>query len=171
MKLPNVDRLNNFPARFFFNAGSWRILASVWHYCVPIHTHLFKILCFSYQGKSRDIVYQCIGLFFWLIFAQHGLFVIQLTVFSALSLLTDLGIYYITRCRIWLLTIFHIPYVHFQRQLRKVTSPKLYLSFFVQYTNVYMSCKFNLPSSQCWTSTIGLTLHVVFKYKFYKSSK
>ena len=90
--------------------------------------------CFSFQGKSRDIVFQRICLFLWLIFAQHGLFEIQLTVYSALSRLTDLGIYDITRCGIWLLTIFHIPYIHFQRELRKVTSPKWYLSFFVQYT-------------------------------------
>ena len=47
----------------------------------------------------------------------------------SLSRLTDLGIYYITRCGICLLTIYHIPYIHFQRELRKVTSPKIYLSF------------------------------------------
>ena len=99
-----------------------------------MHTNLFKILCFSCQGKSRDVIYQCICLFLWLIFAQHGLFEIQLTVYSAFSRLTDLGIYDITRCWIWLLTIFHIPYIHFQWELRKVTSPKWYLSFFVQYT-------------------------------------
>ena len=75
-----------------------------------MHTNLFMILCFSCQGKSRDIVYQRICLFLWLIFAQHGLFEIQLSVYSALSRLTDLGIYDITRCGIWLLTIFHIPY-------------------------------------------------------------
>ena len=119
---------------FFFNTQSWRTLPSFGHYCVPMHTNLFKILCFSCQGKSRDIVYQRICLFLWLIFAQHGLFEIQLNVYSALSRLTDLGIYDITQCRIWLLTIFHIPYIHFQRELRKVTSPKWYLSFFfVQY--------------------------------------
>ena len=56
-----------------------------------MHTNLFKILCFSYQGESRDIVYQRICLFLWLIFAQHGLLEIQLTVYSALSRLTDLG--------------------------------------------------------------------------------
>ena len=92
-----------------------------------MHMNLFKILCFSCQGKSRDIVYQRICLFLWLIFAQHGLFEIQLTVYSALSRLTDLGIYDITRCGIWLLTIFHIPYIHFQRELRKVTSPIYWL--------------------------------------------
>ena len=103
------------------------------HYCVPMHMNLFKILCFSCPGKSRDIVFQRRCLFLWLISAQHGLFEIQLTVYSALSRLTDFGIYDITRCGIWLLTIFHIPYIHFQRELRKVTSPKWYLSFFVQY--------------------------------------
>ena len=71
--------------------------------------------------------------FLWLMFAQHGLFEIQLTVYSVLSRLTDLGINDITRCGIWLLTIFHIPYILFQRELRKVTTPKWYLSFFVQY--------------------------------------
>ena len=102
-----------------------------------MHTNLFKILCFSCQGKSRDVVYQCTCLFLWLIFAQHGLFEIQLTVYSALSRLTDLGIYDITRCGIWLLKIFHIQYIHFQRELRKVTSPKWHLSFFVQYSYMY----------------------------------
>ena len=98
-----------------------------------MRTNLFNILCFSCQGKSIDIIYQRICLFLRLIFTQHGHFEIQLTVYSALSRLTDLGIYYITRCEIWLLTIFHIQYIHFQRQPRKVTSPKLYISFCVQY--------------------------------------
>ena len=62
-------------------------------------------------------------------FLFHGLYWIQFNAYSALSRLTDLGIYYITRCGIWLLTIFHIPYIHFQREMRKVTSPKWYLSF------------------------------------------
>ena len=84
-----------------------------------MHTNLFKIFCFSCQGKSRDIVYQCICLFLRLIFAQHALFEIQLTVYSALLRLTDLGIYGITRCGIWLLTIFHIPYIHFQREAKE----------------------------------------------------
>ena len=118
---------------FFFNTQSWRTLPSFWHYCFPMHTNLFNILCFSCQGKSRDIVYQRMCLFLWIIIAQHGLFEIQLTVYSVLSRLTDLGIYDITLRGIWLLTIFHIPYIHFQRELRKVTSPKWYLSFFVQY--------------------------------------
>ena len=113
---------------FFLNTQSWRTLASFGHYCVPMHTNLFNILCFSCQGKSRDIVYQRIWLFLWVIFAQHGLFEFQLTIYSALSRLTDLE-NYITRCGLWLLTIFHIPYTHFQRKLRKVTSPKLNLSF------------------------------------------
>ena len=81
---------------FFFNAQSWRTLASFGLCCVPIHTNLFKIWCFSYQIKSRDIVYLRVWIFCWLMFAQHGLFEIQLTVYSALSRLTDLGIYYIT---------------------------------------------------------------------------
>ena len=58
---------------------------------------------------------------------------------SAFSRLTDLGIYDITRCGILLLTIFHIPYIHFQRELRKVTSPKWYLSFFVQYMYILVN--------------------------------
>ena len=65
-----------------------------------LHMNLFKILCFSCQEKSRDIVYQRICLLLWLIFTQHGLFEIQLTVYSALSRLTDFGIYDITRCGI-----------------------------------------------------------------------
>ena len=113
----------------FFNTQPLRTLPSFGHYCFPMHTNLFKILCFSCQGKSRDIVYQRICLFLWLRFAQHGSFEIQLTVYSALLRLTDLylGIY---ECGIWLLIIFHIPYIHFQRELRKVTSPKWYLPFF-----------------------------------------
>ena len=99
-----------------------------------MHTTFFNILCFSCQGKSRDIVYQRTCLFSWLIFVKHGLFGIQLTAYSARSRLIDHGIYYIIRCEIWLLTIFHIPYIHFQRELKKVTLPKWYLSFFVQYT-------------------------------------
>ena len=118
----------------FFDTHSWRALQSFGHYCVPMNTNLFNILWFSCQGKSRDVVYQRTCWFSWLIFIQHGLFGILLTVFSALSRLTDHGIYYISRCGIWLLTIFHIPYIHFQRELRKVIPPKLYLSFFVQYT-------------------------------------
>ena len=100
---------------FFFNILSWRTLASFGHNCVPMHTNLFNILCVSppfclnCQGKRRDIVYRRKCLFLWLISAKHGLFEIQLTFYSALSRLTHLGIYYITRCGIWLLTIFHMP--------------------------------------------------------------
>ena len=64
--------------------------------------------------------------FAWLIFAKHRLFEIQLTVYSALSSLNHLGMYYIALFKIWLLPIFHIPYIHFQKELRKVTSPKSY---------------------------------------------
>ena len=108
------------------------------------------------QGKSRDIVYQRICLFLWSIFTQHGLFEIQLTVYSALSHLTDLGIYDITRGGIWLLTIFHIPYIHFQRELRKVTSPKWYLSFFVQYSNAAVRVWFQV--SECVRGSVTLYL-------------
>ena len=86
---------------------------------------------FSCQEKSRDIVYQRTCLLSCLIFAQHGRFGIQLTAYSALSCLADHGIYYVTRCGIWLLTIFHIPYIHFQAEMRKFTSQKLCLSFFL----------------------------------------
>ena len=99
-------------------------LVSFGHSCVSMHTNFFHILCFSCQGKSRDIVYQHTCLFSWLIFTKHGLFGIQLTAYSVRSRLTDHEIYYIIRCGIWLLTIFHIPYIHFQGELRKVTSPK-----------------------------------------------
>ena len=46
-------------ADFFFGiyTHSWRTLASFGHSCVPMHTNFFNILCFSCQGKSRDIVY------------------------------------------------------------------------------------------------------------------
>ena len=134
---------------FFFNTQSWRTLPSFGHYCVPMLMNLLKILCFSCQGKSGDIVYQRICLFLLLIFAQHGLFENQLTFYSALSRLTDLGIYDITRCGIWLLTIFHIPYIHFQRELRKVTSPKWYLSFLF---SIY--------------SFISLSMFICFKFSF-----
>ena len=118
---------------FPFVIHSRRTLPSFGHSCVRINTNFFNILGFSCQEKSRDIVYQRTGLFPWSIFVENGLFGIILTVFSALSRLTDHDIYYITRCRIWLLTIFHIPYIHFQRELRKVTPPKLYLSFLYNY--------------------------------------
>ena len=74
-----------------------------------MNTTLFNILWFSCQGTSRDIVNQRSFWFLWLIFVQYGLYGILLTVYSALSRLTDHGIFYITRCRIWLLTIlYHI---------------------------------------------------------------
>ena len=116
----------------FFNDQSWRTLPSFGHYCVPMHTNLLKILCFSCHGKSRDIVYQRKCLILCLIFAQYIPFEMhdQLIVYSALSRLTDLGIYDISRCGIWLITFFYILYIHFQRELRKATSPKWYLSYF-----------------------------------------
>ena len=133
-----LREVNSFHAMSSFSALShdepYHLLDTCAFQCIRI---FFKILCFSCQGKSRDIVYQRICLFLWSLFARHGLFEIQLTVYSALSRLTDLGIYDITRCGIWLLTIFHIPYIHYQRELRMVTSPKWYLSFFVQYTCLY----------------------------------
>ena len=148
---------------FFFNTQSCRTLPSFGHYYVRMHTNLFNILCFFCQGKSRDIFYQRICLFLWLIFAQHGLFEIQLTVYSALSRLTDLGLYYTTRCGIWLLTIFHIPYIHFQRELRKVTSPTLYLSFFV---SVYMyDCTLVLKTTDSGTY-ITQNAHLFHTVKF-----
>ena len=92
-------------------------------------TNLFNILRFSCQGKGRDIVYQCILCWLsWKVFVEHGL-----TVYSALSRLIYHGIYYMARCGIWLLTIYHIPYINFQLELRKVTPPNLHLSFVVQY--------------------------------------
>ena len=98
-----------------------------------MNTNLFNILWFSCQGKSRDIIYQSSCLFSWWIFVQHGLFGILLTAYSALSRLTDYGIYSITRCGLSMLTIFHFPDIHLQRELRNVTPPKLYLSFFSVY--------------------------------------
>ena len=115
-------------------------LPSFGHSCVPMNPTLFNILWFSCQGTSRDIVYQRSCWFSWLIFVQHGLYGILLTLYSVLSRLTDHEIYYITRCRIWLLTIFHVSFIHFQRELRKVTPPKWYLSFFVQYTFKICHC-------------------------------
>ena len=118
--------------------------------------NFFSTFCDFLSGKSRDIVHQRTFWFTWLIFVQHGLFGILLTVHSALSCLTDHGIYYITRCRIWLLTKFQIPYIRFQREVRKVTPPKLYLSFLFsiyvlsQYCYLWdhllylLFCKFNL---------------------------
>ena len=52
--------------------------------------------------------------------------------------------YYITRCGIWLLTILHILYIHFQRELRKVASPKVYL-----FCSVYVPAN----SWRCWTQS------------------
>ena len=53
-----------------------------------MNTTLFNILWFSCQGTSRDIVYQRSCWFSWLIFVQHGLYGILLTLYSALSRLT-----------------------------------------------------------------------------------
>ena len=39
-------------------------LPSVGHSCVPMNTTLFNIVWFSYQGTSRDIVYQTLVLIF-----------------------------------------------------------------------------------------------------------
>ena len=110
-----------------------------------MNTTLFNILWFSCQGTSRDIVYQSSCWLSWLIFAQHGLYGILPPLYSALSRLTDHGIYYITRCRIWLLTIFHISFIHFQRELRKATQPKWYLSFFVQYISNWQDTNYRSP--------------------------
>ena len=92
-------------------------------------THFFKNFVIFRSGKRRHIVYQRTCWISWWIFIQHGLYGILLTVYSALSRLTDHGIYYITRCRIWLLTIFHIPSICFQRELGNFTPQKLYFSF------------------------------------------
>ena len=50
--LPVDERYNNLRARFFFNTHLWRNLASFEHYCVPMHTNLFNILCFFLSGKK-----------------------------------------------------------------------------------------------------------------------
>ena len=122
-----------------FDTLSLRTLPSFGHFRNPMNTNVFNILWFSCQRNSRDIVYQRTCWFSWFIVVRHGLFEILLTVYSALSRSTNHGIYYITRRGIWLLTIFHIPYIHFQRELRKVTPPKLYLS-------VYLFPRWNLFS-------------------------
>ena len=143
----------------FFNTQSWQTLASSGHYCVPMHTNLFNMFCFSCQGKSRDVVYHRMCLFLWLIFAQHGLFEIHLTVYSALPRLTDLGIYYITRCGTWLLTRFYIPYIHFQRELRKVTSQKVYLSFLFSIDMGISSNMMKSPSPKCYMTFWDMTIY------------
>ena len=119
----------------FFDTHSWRTLPSFGHSCVPMNTNLYNILWFSCPGKSRDIVYQHTCWFSWLIFVQHGLFGILLTVSSALSPLTDHGIYYIIRCGNMAVNNIFISHISiYNEKLRKVIPPKLYLSFFVQYT-------------------------------------
>ena len=49
--------------------------------CVPMNTTLFNILWFSCQGTSRDIVYKRSCWFSWLIFVQHGLYGILLSLY------------------------------------------------------------------------------------------
>ena len=113
----------------FFNTHSWRtchLLDTLVFQCIQIYC---RFCVFAVREKSRDIVYQRTCWFSMIIFVQHGLLWIQLTAYSALLRLTNHGIYYIPRCGIWLLTIIHIPYIHFQRKLRKVTPLKIYLSF------------------------------------------
>ena len=85
---------------FHYLQDIWIISGLMGAIALPTYTNLFNILCFSCQGKSRDIVYQRTCLLLCFIFAQHGLFEIQLTVYSAVLRLTDPGIYYITRCGI-----------------------------------------------------------------------
>ena len=137
MKVLVDERQNSFRAMFSFSTFShdepYHLLDTIAFQCLRICSTLCAF-------PVRDIVYQRICLFLCLMFAQQRLFEIQLTVYSALSHLTDLGMYYKTRCRTWLLTLFHIPYIHFQRELRKVTSPKVYLSFFVQYIKFPFLC-------------------------------
>ena len=120
-----------------FDTHSWRTLPCFGHSCALINTYLLNILWFSCQGKSRYIIYQRTCWFLWLIFAQHGLFGILLTVYSSLSRLTDNGIYYITRCGIRLLTIFHIPYIILHVLSTKIeksyTAKIMPFFFFVQY--------------------------------------
>ena len=68
-------KIKQFLCEFFFvNTHSWRTLAFFEHFCVLMHTNLFNILCFSCQGKSRDIVYQRTCLFSGFLLAKHGLF-------------------------------------------------------------------------------------------------
>ena len=100
------------------------------------------------------VLYLRTSLFSWLIFAKHGLFGIQLAAYSALSSFTDHGIYYITRYGIWLLTIFHIPYIH-------VTSPKLYLSFLFSIFSVYISSFCNVRFSTCVSQLDYAHLHAI----------
>ena len=133
------------------------------HSYVPMKRNLFNFLWFSCQGKSRDMVYQRTCWSSWLISVQHGFYGIRLTTYSALSRLTDHRIYYITRCGIWLLIIFHIPYIHFQRELRKVTPPKLYLSFFVQYIYACLLIAFTLiTNNNQWTIGHIIVTVIVF---------
>ena len=168
VKYPLTTGKSIFVRGFLFQRSVMTNPSSCWTIlCSNTYDFFFKIFCFSYQGKSRDIVYQRICLFWCIIFAQYGRFEIQLTVYSALSLLTDLGIYYITRCVIWLLTIFHIPYIHFQRELRKVTSPKLYLSFLL-FSICLCSCRYSTYTSICVHLPVGgnylVFLALTFKY-------
>ena len=103
VKLPVDERLNNFRAIFSLLTLIYdeplHLLDTLASQCIRICS-TFCILCFSCQGKSRDIVYQVTCLLSWLIFAEPGLFEIQLTAYSARSRLTDHGIYYIIRCGI-----------------------------------------------------------------------
>ena len=159
VKLPINERPNNFVRVFLFRHPFMTNLPCFGHSCAPTNTNLFNILWFSCQGKSRDIVNQRTCRILWLIFAQHGLFGILLTVYSALSRLTDHGIYYIIRCGIWLLTVFHIPYIYFQRKLRKVIQPQWYLSFFVQYSRMKNNASFWISCqsvSLWWTASSSI---------------
>ena len=110
----------------------YHLLDTIAFDCIQI---CWSFCAFPVREKEEISFINAYAYFLWLIFAHHGLFEIQLTVYSALSRLTDLGIYDITRRGIWLFTIFHIPYIPFQRELRKVTSPKWYLSFFCSVYN------------------------------------
>ena len=104
------------------------------HYCVQMHMSLFKILCFTCQWKSRDIVYQRICLLFVVNIRPARTFWDSThCLLSPFTLDWSRNLWHNPMRNMAVKTIFHISYIHFQRELRKVTSPKWYLSFFVQY--------------------------------------
>ena len=129
VKIPVKERLSNYFASFSFSTP---IHDQIYHLLDTFAFQLIRIcstFCVFPVREKRDIFYQrtiCISL---LIIDQHGLFGNKPTAFKVGSHLTDNGFYYNTWCGIWLLIIFHIPCIHFIRELRKVTSHKLYLSF------------------------------------------
>ena len=84
-------------------------------------------------------------------FAQHGLFEIQLTVYSALSRLTDLGIYYITIYISY--SIFPLSTRYEKDYINKIT-PFIFVQYSKQWSFYTQNLKKNIQDSEIFLPDI-----------------